>query len=128
MNGSGIALDTNEVIAVLNNTGDARRWIADYPIVHLPVPVVGELLFGAMNSRRPNENRKRIEALVARCRVLDVNVVTAEVYANVRVRLKQAGKPYSVACGVSCFALLQAGAEFFCEPSHNSRLILMMPP
>ena len=93
MNGSSIALDTNEAIAVLNNTGDTGRWIAAFALVQLPVPVVGELRFGALNSRRANENRERIEALVKRCRVLDVNVTTAEVYAGVRLRLKRAGKP-----------------------------------
>ncbi len=93
MSGSNIALDTNEAIAVLNNTGDAGQWIAAFPVVYLPVPVVGELRFGALNSRRAHENRERVEALVAGCSVLDVNVTTAEVYADVRLRLKQVGKP-----------------------------------
>ena len=47
MTGSHIALDTNEAIAVLNNTGDAGQWVAAFPTVYLPVPVVGELRFGA---------------------------------------------------------------------------------
>ena len=81
MNGSDIGLDTSEAIAVLNNAGDTGRWIAAFPVVYLPVPVVGELRFGALSSRRANENRERVEALVARCRILDVNVTTAEVYA-----------------------------------------------
>ena len=45
MNGSSIALDTNEAIAILNNTGGAGQWIAAFPVVYLPVPVVGELCF-----------------------------------------------------------------------------------
>ncbi len=93
MNGSRIALDTNEAIAVLSNAGDAGRWVVAFAVVHLPVPVVGELRFGALNSRRANENRERVETLVKRCRVLDVNVTTAEVYADVRLRLRRAGKP-----------------------------------
>ena len=93
MNGSHIALDTNEAIAVLNNADDAGQWIAAFSVIYLPVPVVGELRFGALNSQRSRENRERVEALVARCRVLDVNVTTAEVYAAVRFRLKQSGKP-----------------------------------
>lgn len=93
MNGSEIALDTNEAIAVLNNAGDAGQWIAGWSMVHLPVPVVGELRFGALNSRRAGQNRERVEVLVARCKVLDANVTTAEVYAVVRMHLKQAGKP-----------------------------------
>ena len=93
MIGDRIALDTSEAIAVSNDAGDAGQWIAEFPVVHLPVPVVGELRFGAMNSQRANENVERVEALVKRCRVLDADVTTAEVYASVRLRLKQAGKP-----------------------------------
>ncbi len=93
MSGSEIALDTNEAIAVLNNAGDAGRWIARFARVHLPVPVVGELRFGALNSRRANENRERVEALVVRCSILDADVTTAEMYATVRLRLKRAGTP-----------------------------------
>ncbi len=93
MNGRNIALDTNEAIAVLNNAGDAGQWIAAFEVVYLPVPVVGELRFGALNSRRAHENCERVEALVTGCGILDVNVTTAKVYANVRLGLKRAGKP-----------------------------------
>lgn len=65
MSGNGITLDTNEAIDVLNDAGDAGRWVAGFSVVHLPVPVVGELRFGALNSQRADENRKRVEALVA---------------------------------------------------------------
>ena len=34
MSGSHIALDTNEAIAVLNNAGDAGRWITALCIQH----------------------------------------------------------------------------------------------
>ncbi len=71
MNGSNIAFDTNEAIVVLNNAADAGQWIAAFPVVYLPVPVVGELRFGALNSRRAHKNCECVEALVARCRVLD---------------------------------------------------------
>ena len=93
MSGNEIALDTNEAIAVLNDAGDAGRWAAGFLTVYLPVPVVGELRFGALNSRRSDENRQRIEGLVKHCTVLDANEATAQVYAAVRLRLKRAGRP-----------------------------------
>jgi hypothetical protein len=52
MSGDEIALDTNQAIAVLNGAGDAAQWILAFTKVHLPVPVVGELRFGALNSQR----------------------------------------------------------------------------
>ncbi|NOT01660.1 MAG: type II toxin-antitoxin system VapC family toxin [Phycisphaerales bacterium] len=93
MNGDRIALDTTAAIDVLNNTGELREWIATFTLVSLPVPVVGELCFGAMNSQRAGKNRRRVDALIARCSVLDANLVTAEVCARIRFRLKQSGRP-----------------------------------
>lgn len=93
MNGAEIALDTNQAIAVLNATGDTARWIQSFTTIYLPVPVVGELRCGALNSGRPAQNLLRIEQLSARCHVLDVTVHTAEIYALTRLRLKQKGRP-----------------------------------
>lgn len=93
MNGNDIALDTNEAIAVLNDVDDTGRWIAGFAVVYVPVPVVGELRYGALNSKRPQANQEHVNALVARCTVLEVNLATTAVYAGVRLQLKQAGRP-----------------------------------
>jgi tRNA(fMet)-specific endonuclease VapC len=93
MSGDEIALDTNQAIAVLNGAGDAAQWILAFTKVHLPVPVVGELRFGALNSPRATQNLRRVEQLVARCHPLNITLGTAEVYARVRLQLKQKGKP-----------------------------------
>lgn len=93
MSGNAVALDTNQAIAVLNDADGAGQWVSGFATVCLPIPVVGELRYGALNSRRAAQNVERIEALVARCTVLEVGLATADVYARVRRRLKQAGKP-----------------------------------
>src|SRR5687767_3310950 len=59
----------------------------------MPAPVVGELRYGALNSRKVDENLAEVERLVARCRVLDITVATAAVYARLRLQLKTTGKP-----------------------------------
>jgi tRNA(fMet)-specific endonuclease VapC len=59
----------------------------------LPAPVVGELQYGALNSRRRAENLAEVERLVGRCRVLDITAMTAAVYARLRLGLKEKGKP-----------------------------------
>jgi len=86
VNGSEIALDTNQAIAVLNDTGEAGQWVQAFTRVYLPVPVVGELCFGALNSRHAAENLRRVEQLVLRCEVLEVKVTTAGVYRPLRRR------------------------------------------
>ena len=93
MSGSRIALDTNQAIAVLNDMGDAGNWVRTYQEVCLPLPVVGELHFGALNSRRAEENLRRADALVARCEVLEPDVATAQTYARIRLELKRKGRP-----------------------------------
>ncbi|MDW8140871.1 MAG: hypothetical protein RMJ90_01080 [Candidatus Bipolaricaulota bacterium] len=55
MNGNKVALDTNVAISVLNDTQGAGAWIQGFQEIYLPVPVIGELVFGALNSQRSQE-------------------------------------------------------------------------
>lgn len=92
MNGD-VALDTNTAIAVLNGETVAVDKLQNASRVYLPLPVVGELLFGALNSRNAETNLSRIQQLIQRCKVLEMRLETASLYARVRVSLKQKGRP-----------------------------------
>ena len=92
MSGNNVALDTSVAIAVL--AGQASTLLSQSPEAFLlPVPVIGELRYGALNSRRSAENLAEVERLVGRCRVLDMTAATAAVYARLRLGLKEKGKP-----------------------------------
>lgn len=95
MNGSSVALDTSVAIDVLADRAESltSQAITEFP---LPVPVVGELHYGALNSRKAEDNLAEVERLVARCRVLDITAATAVVYARLRLDLKMKGKPIPV--------------------------------
>ena len=93
MNGNSVALDTNQAIAVLNGTADAREWVQSFEHVYLPVPVVGELRFGAMNSKRVQDNLERVGQIITRCTILNVDLETTEAYARTRLQLKVNGTP-----------------------------------
>ena len=93
MSGSGVALDTNVAIAVLNDAHGAGEWLADFSDASLPVPVIGELLYGAMNSARAEQNLARVQTLISCCDVLEAGVTTADLYARVRFQLKKASRP-----------------------------------
>ncbi len=84
--GERVALDTSVAIDVLAATADARLLtsVSDHL---LPAPVVGELRYGALNSRKALENLAKVDALVTRCVVLNVTVATAEVYVEHQVPL-----------------------------------------
>lgn len=93
MNGNRVALDTNHAIAVLNNTDDTGHSIQSFAGVYLPVPVIGELRSGALNSMRSKQNLEYVEQLVKRCLVREAKMSTAQIYAHVRLILKPKGKP-----------------------------------
>lgn len=92
VSGNSVVLDTSVAIAVLAGqagvllSAPARQFI-------LPVPVIGELRYGALNSRRSSENLAEVERLVGQCRVLDITGNTAAVYARLRLALRSKGKP-----------------------------------
>jgi tRNA(fMet)-specific endonuclease VapC len=93
VNGNNVALDTNQAIAVLNDTDDAGEWVGGYDAVILPVPVIGELRFGALNSTKVSQNLERIEGFVQQCNVLPADPISAIRYAEIRHKLKRAGTP-----------------------------------
>lgn len=87
-----VALDTSVAIEIL---AARAKSLTSQPIAEflLPVPVVGELRYGALNSTRVDDNLAEVERLVERCRILDVTVATARVYARLRLDLRHKGTP-----------------------------------
>jgi tRNA(fMet)-specific endonuclease VapC len=79
-------------IAVLGGRAGTLASSQDFQFA-LPATVVGELRYGALNSRRSRENLALVERLTARCVILPVTESTADVYARIRVRLREQGKP-----------------------------------
>jgi len=86
-------LQSAEELPILNDAGNAGRWAESLWELCLPVPVVGEVRFGACNSNRSEANLTEVDAFVAKCRVLAADAITAKVYVDVRFALKKAGKP-----------------------------------
>ncbi len=92
MSGNSLALDSSVAIALLKGQAGA---LLSQPVgeILLPVPVIGELRYGALNSSRSTENLATVERLVSRCRALEITATTAATYARLRLRLRQKGKP-----------------------------------
>lgn len=59
----------------------------------LPVTVAGELLFGAQNSGRPAENLQNYRSFILDTQVLLLDALATEHYAEIRLALKQQGRP-----------------------------------
>jgi tRNA(fMet)-specific endonuclease VapC len=67
-----IALDSTIAIRFLNDDAAAVRKGFSQAVVILPIPVVGELLFGAENSTRPVENLSRYLQFIQTCRTANL--------------------------------------------------------
>lgn len=75
-------------IALLNGDNSVIDFLNKTEIIYLPVTVVGELLFGAMNSNRSNKNLPKFQIFIDNCEILNINELIADEYAKVRLQLK----------------------------------------
>jgi tRNA(fMet)-specific endonuclease VapC len=86
-------LDTNIVIGFLSDIeGTQARLSAKYQRVVVTATVLGELIYGAMNSTRIDENLARIEELMTELAVLMLDGATAYDYGRVKQSLRAKGR------------------------------------
>ncbi len=88
-----IALDTSAAIRFLNGDTTITERVLVLPEIILPMIVVGELLFGAENSKRPLQNLPRYLEFISVCEVVPLGRTTATIYARTRLALKRKGRP-----------------------------------
>ncbi len=88
-----LAIDTNIAIDILNGKQNTIEVLQKYDVYYLPITVCGELLYGAMNSKKSNSNLRKFRAFIKSCKILNSNAAIAEEYATVRLKLRQAGTP-----------------------------------
>lgn len=91
--GQRIALDTNAAILLNKGHWLTAQVLAGYDEWLLPAPVMGELLFGAYNSGRPELNLRRERSFIAGFGLLLIDAEAAEQYAIIRHELKKQGQP-----------------------------------
>lgn len=88
-----LALDSNIAILILNRDSsiiDLLKWIGTY---YLPITVCGELLYGAENSARADENLPKYKAFIHKSKILEINLPIAREYVVVRKKLRKLGRP-----------------------------------
>ncbi len=88
-----IALDTNAVIAYLGGNSQVVSLIEEADIIILPVIVLGELIYGALNSTKIKKNEQALQHFVEYCHVVPLDDTVASRYARVRLKLKKSGNP-----------------------------------
>jgi len=88
-----IALDTNAVIAYREGISEVCKLIDDADAIILPVTVIGELLYGALNSTKRKNNEKFVHQFAGYSLVMQIDESVAARYARVRLDLKRRGNP-----------------------------------
>lgn len=88
-----LAVDTNAVIAYREGISEVCTLIDDADAIILPVTVLGELLYGALNSVKSKMNEMIIQKFAAYSLVMQVDEAVATRYAAVRLNLKKNGTP-----------------------------------
>ena len=88
-----LAVDTNAVIAYREGINDVCKLIDEADVIILPVTVLGELLYGALNSGKTEYNEQIIKKFAAYSLVMQVDEAVTTRYARVRFNLKKRGTP-----------------------------------
>ncbi|HEY9600576.1 MAG TPA: PIN domain-containing protein, partial [Allocoleopsis sp.] len=81
------ALDTSIAIRYLNGDRAIVDRVIALPTIVLPLPVVGELLFGAENSARPLQNLTLYLQFIEFCIVVPMGRESARAYSQTRLSL-----------------------------------------
>ncbi len=88
-----LALDTDIAIRFLNGDTSVDSFLSKYDDIYLPAIVVGELIYGALNSKHAEQNLLRHKKLIQKSKILEIVESTANIYAKTRLGLKRKGKP-----------------------------------
>jgi predicted nucleic acid-binding protein len=88
-----LILDTNALSAFADGDQALAQLLSSERRFALPVIVLGEYRYGILQSRHRATYERWLADLLANVDVLHVTVDVAVTYANLRVLLKQAGRP-----------------------------------
>ena len=86
-------LDTNALSAMADGDARLEPLLRRTRTIALPVIVVGEYRYGVHQSHNRAKYEEWLADVLDNCRVLDVDIHTAEQYAAIRDELKRSGQP-----------------------------------
>ena len=90
MNGKYL-LDTNIVIALFAEDDSIQDRVNQAEEIFIPCIVIGELYYGAYKSKNTKANLKKLGDFSAENVVLGIDMVTAKLYAEIKIKLQKIG-------------------------------------
>lgn len=88
-----LAVDTNAVIAYREGIDTVCALMEGADTIFLPAIVLGELLYGAVNSAQPQKNERAVRQFLTHSVLAPIDESIAFRYATVRLELKKTGHP-----------------------------------
>lgn len=86
-------LDTSAAAALLRGDQNLGTRLGELTEVFTSIVVIGELLYGARHSTNTASNLERVAAFAAAIEVLPADEKTADVYARIKLGLRNKGRP-----------------------------------
>lgn len=115
---SCLCVDSNAFIAYRAGDTGIRALVEDSRLIYMPVIVMGELLYGALNSSRQDENVLAVHEFFKECMPIFVDDTIAKRYADIRLTLKNNGTPIpenDIWIAASC---MEVGADLLTQDNH----------
>ncbi len=86
-------LDTNIIIGLFANDSIIIKNIERTKYIYIPAIVIGELFYGAYNSKHKKTNILKIRELCSNIEILSCDVNTSKIYGEIKYQIKLKGKP-----------------------------------
>ncbi len=117
-----LAIDSNAFIAYRAGNVKVRALFEQVRLLFFPVIVMGELMYGAKNSIRSEDNVSAVNDFCKQSMPIYVDESVAERYCDIRLLLKQKGTPIpenDIWIAASC---IDVGAALLSNDDHFSRI------
>ena len=89
----GVVLDTTIIVDHFRRDAVIAAQLKNCPALYIPLTALGELLFGAYNSRFEAKALTQVEEFLRICAVLTPGEVAAHHYGHIKTELHRAGRP-----------------------------------
>lgn len=86
-------LDTNIIIALINQEPAVIQRISESSETAISSITVGELCYGARQSKKTIENLAKLDSFFAEILILDCTEVTGKIYGAIKSQLRKKGRP-----------------------------------
>ena len=93
MIGNRCFLDTSVIVHAFRSNSKVSEKLDTMEEIYVSVTVIGELYYGAYKSGDAGKHLKQIQSFLNNCKILPTDIITADIYANIKAALSKKGKP-----------------------------------